>query len=455
MSVYADEGTAAHQVLEQCVTAAHLWGMPVRAKDYLGQVVKIQDYEHAELSPSGADRWMVCPGSVQMQRPFKEKIDPEPRSVVLTQEYVDAIQDVLDYVAERMRILEEEHQAPVLVYTEHQVDPRRFLGTSACKGTVDITLIGKSHVENIDAKFGAGVSVPASTRQLDLYLLGTLAQCLEEYPDQHFQTARLTIIQPRCKEDSGFVRSRDIEDVSAWRDAFILETQEAIKATRFEPPVLRPDEKACRWCDARGVCSAAVGQALNTAGVLPIGELPASGPELYNEIENFALLEPYLLSAEQIRALLDATQILQATLQATNAFAMEAILTGHAPDEITSAYKVVRKSSHRRWGQDEAETEKRLKRIKIDDPDTGKKRGLGKKDIIEPRLKSIATIEKLLKAFGVPKDDARFDAFRALVEKPEGALTLVPINDARPAVQSDRSPERALEDGPDIDPPKS
>ena len=208
-SVAADLGTAAHSVLESCLLSIYDFGIPLRAEDYVGREIEVTDGPHAPLSPSGAKRWMTCPAAPGMEEQFPEAQEG-PRVHVFDEDYANAVQVCLDYVAQRCREIAREH-GPVKVYAERRVSPQRYLDTDECDGTSDVTLVTDRFIEHIDFKAGSGVPVSADDPQNRLYLLGTLA-ALEGQAQPMPQQAKLTIVQPRCSKVEPRIRSIDLDD---------------------------------------------------------------------------------------------------------------------------------------------------------------------------------------------------------------------------------------------------
>lgn len=434
MSIYADEGTAAHFVLEQCLRNKYEFGFETPARDYLNAEVEVKDEPHARLSPSGAKRWMTCHGSVAMQEALPEPAEgpPGPRTITVELDYVDAVQTILDYVAVRVAEIGADTGQPVQVIAERKVSPQGSLGTDACDGTVDITLVAGDFIEIIDAKMGKGVPVSVNDPQCDLYLLGTLDEDLAI----ELKRARITIAQPRCDKVEPRIRSRDIV-IKDWYLPFRYKVLAHIQAIDSGDMTMVASEDGCRFCSARGRCEHHIHWAMASAGVAE--ELPETAGELFRKSAAYAACEPYMLTGEQMRGILDSADILKGAITAVEAHAAQMIMIGAAPPEVTNAYKLVEGRSNRSWASEETETEKGLKRIKVDDPDTGKRRGLGKKDLLETKLKSVATVEKLLKSYGIGTKDARFDAFKRLYAKPPGKPTLAPVSDKRPSVVSSQT----------------
>ena len=233
MSVFADQGTAAHWVLEQCLLMIYDYGLGATASAYVGQEIKVEDGPHSRRSPSSAKRWMNCAPSVKVAEEHPEPVQP-PRMVLFTDNDAIAVQECLDYVEERVAALKAmAPDARVDVRAERRVSLEPVLGHTECDGTSDIALLVSIEgrvvfIEHIDYKHGAGVPVPPEDPQNAFYLTGTLcAEGLYKDFDLNAVQARLTIVQPRCDKVDPRIRWIEIPNVAIWLDQFLGEVAEA------------------------------------------------------------------------------------------------------------------------------------------------------------------------------------------------------------------------------------
>lgn len=486
-SIYADEGTAAHQVLEECLKMIYEVGFPMNAGDFVGSLRTIEDGPHGRLSPSGAKRWMTCPGAPSMEAKFPEE-PAGPRKVDVTLEMAEAVQQALDYVEERVAELEEQYHDPLLnaqtgvpperqewpvaqprveVASERRVSLYDILGTHDCDGTSDITLLVVNaceetlYIEQIDYKHGAGVPVSEHDPQNEFYLMGSALAVLSDELDPGEETliesARVTIIQPRCEKVEPRIRWREIPDFKAWAGSFRDVAQAAVAAVDVadvEPTdkYLVASEDGCRFCSAKGACAEHTRFALASAGVID-EYLPVTEPVMYEAAEDFARRDNRLLTPDQFVAILAAKDILVGALQAVEGHVQKMLEDGTANQAIRNRFKLVRKQTRRAWGlKDTTELERRLKKLKGVDTKTGKLRALGKKDLYVTKMDSVAGIERTLKAMTITPPT--WSAFKLLVDKPEGSLTIAPQSDPRDAVEvKPTTPADAFGDGAPTTPP--
>lgn len=244
---------------------------------------------HAILSPSGAKRWMACPGSVKASIGAPDspsvyadrgtaahhvlnlvlqdftldprsyigqsfKLDNMAHTIEFNAEDAAAVLIARNYVARRLKELRDKgHEFKLLL--EHKVNPGRSLfpaRNEECTGTADIIIIGGGILEVADYKHGAGTLVPPEDPQPRLYGLGAMRECLP--PEA--QRVVTTIIQPRHPGMGEPVASRTWtpEKMADFRDEV---SRAATRALDHPEPEFVPDEdNQCRWCPIKATCAA-------------------------------------------------------------------------------------------------------------------------------------------------------------------------------------------------------
>lgn len=188
-SVYADEGTAAHQVREDCL----MFGM--NPDDYLGDVIEVNGTEF-----------------------------------IVDDDMVRFLQPGIDWIREHTE----------QVYVEVQVDLSPWLPGQF--GTMDAGWLDGSTLYISDLKYGQGENVsPINNKQQMLYALGFW----------HFlgrpviEKVVINIDQPRAGGMKFW--ECDFQTLMGFAD----EVKEAYRRIVEEPPHFFPTEKGCRWCKAR------------------------------------------------------------------------------------------------------------------------------------------------------------------------------------------------------------
>ena len=179
---------------------------------------------HAKLSPSGAHRWMACPGSVVLEAEYPDESSTYARegsaahelaALVLenkedsAQPYVgkqvqfyDGDEEVLwpitqsmaDHVDDYIKLVREYAEGGTLM-VEQRLGIGHITGEEGAKGTSDVVIVRGGELIVIDLKFGMGVKVDAQDNpQLQLYALGALNE-FDMLGD--FHTVTVVIHQPR------------------------------------------------------------------------------------------------------------------------------------------------------------------------------------------------------------------------------------------------------------------
>ena len=207
-SVYAEEGTFAHEICEY----------------------KVRKYLHERV-----------------KRPQSEEFDTEE-----IEQITDVYAEFVISIIEQMR----ENGCEPLAFVEERVDYSHIAPSGF--GTADMLIIGKDEngrglLHVCDFKTGKGVFVDADhNSQMMLYALGGLAAYGFLYD---IEIVRMTIIQPRLDNISTFECSR--QELEDWG--------ESIKPTAllaFEGKGEQNPGDWCRFCRAKPVCKACADEAL-------------------------------------------------------------------------------------------------------------------------------------------------------------------------------------------------
>ena len=191
-SIFAAEGTAAHELAEICLsndTSAH---------DYVGDII------------SGFE---------------------------VTNDMADHVQSYVDYV----RNISGEHHYEVRVDFSKYV-PGGF-------GTSDAVVLDGDTIHCIDLKFGRGVPVYAEQNSQGLlYALGAY-EMFNVFGDD-FKRVKIHIIQPRIGNYSDWELS--IDELLKWGEFVSERAQLALS----DNPERVAGEKQCKWCKAKATCKA-------------------------------------------------------------------------------------------------------------------------------------------------------------------------------------------------------
>lgn len=234
--------------------------------------------KHALLSPSGADRWMTCPGSVLLTKDLPEETSEYAQEGtnyhLLAQLCLEQEKDAFEFVGmpfEDETVVDEDNAEHVQLYVDHirqeaakggtvviedKLPLAQITGEKDAEGTSDCTIIRDDVVVVRDLKFGRGVAVKAeNNRQLKMYALGAI--------EKHgmwdlVKEVDLGICQPRLTSDISQV-TMPIDELKMFKQEVQIVSRPILKALQTgEQLPLNPSEKACRFCKAAkaGICEA-------------------------------------------------------------------------------------------------------------------------------------------------------------------------------------------------------
>lgn len=200
-SIYAEEGTAAHELGEKCLkTGTEAW-------EYLEEFVHI-DHE-------------------------------------VTEDMSNAVQMYLDYCRALMRMFPDA-EARIEVRVDNKSLHPDFGGTS------DFTLIGKTFIIVVDYKHGVGIAKDAKNNPQAMYYgLGTYHK-LTTAQQALIRDVHIVIVQPRGFHPDGEIRewTIDRDDLVKWG---VLELIPAMNAVDAPDAPLKAGEH-CRFCPAKIGC---------------------------------------------------------------------------------------------------------------------------------------------------------------------------------------------------------
>lgn len=216
---YANEGTDAHSVAEQCLS-----------------IMFTEGKEPSEIVQDILDE--------SLREPIKA--------------YLETVRDTY---------FEEPESAGV----ETSVDLSLVVGVKDTWGTVDCYVVSGGELYVFDYKHGQGKVVSAKENpQMMLYALGILLD--REF--QKIQKVHLCIVQPRAENISKWSTTR--EELNKWSVEVILAASGANRVRedgKASAEDYAPSVENCRWCKAKDFCQART-QNLSSDLALPL-ELPA------------------------------------------------------------------------------------------------------------------------------------------------------------------------------------
>lgn len=378
---------------------------------------------HSERSPSAADRWMVCAGSVQLSKLFpnetsiyaaegtcahfvREQCLKDPKvnvedfvgkTIHTEGYYFQVMPDWVGYLQPAIDWAREVSAIPgCSMVVEMRVSGAPWMPKDS--GTLDLGIITPDIIYVNDLKFGQGLLVEAEgNKQQMLYAL-----FFWQHHARHHTKAtrfRLMIDQPRARDGSGSYWDVELDDLLAFGE------QARLAALETENPdaALQISVKGCHFCSvfAHLSCPAIndfVQEAIGINPDLPTFPKVVNMPQIEKlDIERRTHLYKHWPLISKFGSLLKQDLIAEA-------------MTGeHVP-----GYKAVATEGDRSWVSETAAEELLSKSIK-------------REELFNKQLKSPAQVEKIA-------GTRMWAEAQALIVRPEGAPALVPESDKRPAL---------------------
>ena len=417
--------------------------------------------DHAKLSPSKRSRWALCPGSIREEakhpdtgsgpaaidgthshtllehcindewlcptRMVGAKLKDHEGEFVVDADRAARVKVAVDYIRERYNKAWSSHPAGgCYILSEKRVNPAHLLGRDDLSGTVDCQIVGEDWIELIDYKDGMGVVSAEGNLQLEQYAYGVLAGCRlpvnVQYP---IKRIIMTIIQPKLAlKGMKAITSweRDVSDLLSNMGTIIAQAA----ATDDPNAPLVPGEVQCKFCRAKGSCSALAGNVMKEVGVMfqPVVN------QTLDVAQQSADKDPATMDDQQIRQIMEAAPLMRQLLEAVEKEALRRLEAGQAIPGL----KLVHGRGSRAWALPEDEMAEKLVKM-----------GIPKTAIYETKLVSPAKAEKLT---WEKRDGAKVSLSERQLKRMEqeyvvklaGKLTVVPESDSRPAVITNAAP---------------
>lgn len=389
---------------------------------------------HAKLSPSGAHRWMACPGSVVLEADFPDQSSSYAREgtvahdlaarvlewdtyaaqtfvgqTVVVDDHGEKVewlvtQEMADYVDDYVKLVRELAQGKTLL-VESKVPIGHLTGEERATGTSDAVIIdgANRNLSIVDLKYGMGVRVEATDNpQLMMYALGALelygVLCdfdtvsmyihmprLNYVGECHMTTEDLLKFAKNVRTEAGYVRLAESLDMTA--DDDIVRS------------LFNPGEKQCRFCKAKATCPALRAEVTEIVGG------SATLEDFMPEVPDMQTGDNYLSMA------MAKVGLVEDWCKGVRAEVERRLLAGQKVD----GFKLVEgRRGNRKWA-DEAEVEALFKsfRLKAD-------------DMYDKTLISPTKAEKLFKS-----NPKRWEKVEAMTSRSDGKPSVALASDKR------------------------
>ena len=402
----ADEGTAAHFLLEQCLTEQK------EAKAFQGLRIKVEN-GNAEFNTSGA-----YPVGLDMIHEIQKTLD--------------VIYSLADGAT---------------VYPEQVLSIEFITGEEGATGTSDTVIVKGDTAIIADLKYGRGVQVYAEGNE-QLLMYG--ASAVEDFDALgEIEHVELHILQPRLNHFD--VWKLTVSEMNE-RIELIRQTSKRILAGP-EGLTAVPGDKQCKFCKASATCAERIDHTMQ----LIVGEfvdlekgfIEVSIPQAEkllaqafdvkpaaidfqkhdDELSCFVVKKPNIrpsleaaeaklpdASDERLATLMDAADMIEGFAKAVRAETERRLLAGKFTD---ARYKLVEgRQGARSWtSEEEAEAALKAMRLKVD-------------QMYDFKLISPTTAEKVLKE----ANPRKWNKLQPLIGRSDGKPSVAPASDKRPAL---------------------
>ncbi len=410
--------------------------------------------DHAKLSPSKRSRWALCPGSIREEAKYPDTgsgpaaADGTHSHTLLEHCIKNGLSDPMDQVGETftdhegefkvdadraarvksaIEYIRERSMGGLLpVISEQKVDPEFLLGRDDLSGTVDCQILGPDWLELIDYKDGMGIVTAEGNLQLEQYAYGVLARLrLPVNGNYPFSTVRMTIIQPKlAMKGMKPITSHEVSVRDLMANMGTIISQAA--ATDAPDAPLVPGDSQCKFCRAKGSCSALANNVMKEVGIM----FQPVVTETLDVAQQSADKDPSTMDDAQIRQIMEAAPLMRQLLEAVEKEALRRLESGGSIPGL----KLVNGRGSRAWALPEDQMAEKLVKM-----------GIPKSAVYETKLVTPAKAEKLTwekkdgtKVTLTERQLKRMD--QEYVSKLAGKLTVVPESDGRPAVIMNAAP---------------
>ena len=399
---------------------------------------KVAEKTHAQLGPSGWDRWSNCAGSVHLSaglsnkssyyaakgtaaheiadRCLRDECHPmvfngqmfqvEGYDIVVDEEMVDAVNDYLGIVynlidIDRGDILFPEQQVPI----GHLTGEIGAEGTSDCIG---ITNDGKTLIV-IDLKYGKGVRVNAQGNgQGCLYALGALKKFAAVLEDVEY--VEIHIVMPRLA-DGHTSEVLTISELELFADEVQLAAGRVAMCANDPETNLTPGQKQCKFCPAKGICPALQEEVSSSLTLITASTIE----DFADPTQEFTVrADNHMISNDRLAEFLRAVPLIEDAIAGVRGEVERRLFEGQ---DVNGFYLGEGRKGDRKW---------------TDDAEVQLKKRLGATNAYVKKLIGVPAAEKLLKK-SKPAVWAKISA--ELITQSEGRPSVCQDGDKNPVYQ--------------------
>ena len=397
-----------------------------------------QSRAHAILSPSGAEKWMNCPGSVVLEQDHPESessvyadegtaahhllaycIDhrADPKSLIGrlilvdhgkamwanvrdpdtdTRRFFDVSGDMAGHVGAALDVIHSYvgPEGASIVDSEQRLPISHLTGEEDAWGTADVIVLCGGTLHVFDLKYGKGVFVNAvENKQLRIYALAAL-EVYETFEEIH--TVISVVLQPRMDNYTNKILT--VEELRAFGDIVRIKAavcgQQLAAAERGNVALILNVGEHCHdsFCKARATCPALRDFAMQAAE------------------ESMRAIEDNVAN-EELGVIAAMIPLAQKYFEQVQSKVTAEVLAGR---EVPGFKAVLGREGNREWS-DEGIVEELAMRLNVD-------------SVYETKLLSPTKLLKL------PLKKDILESFEGLVVRKPASLTVVPESDKRPAV---------------------